>query len=154
MATSVVFDLLDAFLEQLPPLVPTTCQVIEAGDPRGDDSDWLFVGAGDPDNEGLDTAVLATQTPGPFGTNRPRDERGNIMFVVDVTDGDGSMTLARAKVKAITAVVENLCRTNPTLGIGVNVDLGYGAGYELKQNHSTAGARVVFSFSISYWARI
>lgn len=67
--------------------------------------------------------------------------------------GTAAQKVARDAAYAMTTVVENLMRSNNTLGVTTVLWTGFG-GEELVQNQDENGARAWVSFTISFRARI
>jgi hypothetical protein len=166
--TSVVPDLIDAIVAAMDAAVAAA----KISDPNGiladlnvidgpqldtGDQDSLQVGVSDPDSTDLTTAATGSETPGPFSTNHPRDERGEIYLTATSWGGDsdevGTKT-ARDRVYAIAGAVATIARTNPSWGVSGLLWTGYGSNHGLRQSQDNNGARAVLNFRISYRARI
>jgi hypothetical protein len=122
----------------------------------GSTADFLMVGAEDPDTNGSSLAASTEETPGPYGTSRPRDEVGEIVLVALSWNGDMDQKAARDAVYATAATVATLCRTSPGTGLGVSGVLwtGYGSRTELAQNQTDQAAVAQLTFRVSFRARI
>lgn len=151
MTYSVVPGLIDALVAQATTALPNV--YVSDGYPLVRDSgDFLLVGADD-----IDPAVnsaTAQESPGPFGTNRPRDEAGEISLVAYSVSGDEDPKAARDAVYACAQAVASLCRSTPTLGVTSVLWTGYGSSSTLRQEQTSAGAQATLSFSISFRARL
>lgn len=159
MATSVVPDLLDALVFQCATALPgvnvyDALASTGASDSTGNTGDSLFVGVDDIDSDGSVLSVSTSETPGPFGTNRPRDEVGEVVLVAESWSGDKDQQAARVGAYAIQAAVANLCRTSPNLGVSHLLWTGYGSSTEFRQDQTDSGAVARLTFRISFRARI
>lgn len=162
MATSVVPALIDALVAQAQAALPNLLVLDgfgmppSAADNTGSAGDCLMVGAESPDDTGLSLAASTDESPGPFGTNRPRDESGEITMVALSWNGDKDTKAARDAVYATAAAVANLCRTstNGNLGVTGVWQLGYGSRSELAQDQTDQAAVAQLTFRISFRARI
>jgi len=166
--TSVVPDLIDAIVTTMQAAVaaavisdPTGILAdlcVEDG-PQLDtgDQDSLQVGVSDPESTDLVTAATGSEKPGPFGTNHPRDEIGEIFLVAQAWNGDSDGTAtkqARDHVYAIAGAVAMVARSNPSWGVSGVLWTGYGSNSLLRQSQDDNGARASLTFRISYRARI
>lgn len=114
---------------------------------------WLSIGwAGTPDRtteageSGQSTATLG---------NRGRDERGVIRCRAIAQTGDRATEDAEAEVNTILASLEDLLRTNPTLGLDQAWMRSAEMGSDMRfAPRFTAGFVLVCDFSITYRARI
>lgn len=114
---------------------------------------WLAVGwSGDPDavEDGGDTG----QRIAALG-NRSRDEVGSVRCRVVSQSGDRLMKPVRDAAFAEVAVVEQLLRTNPTLGLnqGWMSHAEVGEQWRWRQEYK-AGAVVTIDFPVLFKARI
>ena len=153
MATSVVFALLDAVYDKLAAELQDV-HVVDGPTLSQENGDFVMVGVDDPDKDGS-SAADGNQVPGPFGTNRPRDDDGEIVCAIAVLNGDTDVRTARRRVAALSAQIEAIARTDPTWG-GVTGLLwtGYGSSYQFTQAQDDDGAFALLVFRISYRARI
>lgn len=154
MATSVVPALIDALVTQCTTALTGVANVYDGTGVTDQPGDWLMVGVEDPDTDAESTAATTFEAPGPFGTNRPRDETGEVVLLAHSWNGDGNAKTARDAVYAVAAAVANLCRTTPALGVSGVLWTGYGATTQLVQNQDSNGARAYLVFRISFRARI
>lgn len=155
MATSVEPGLVDAMVALAAAALPATTKVSDGPDVSNEPGDFLMVGVDDPDaGTTMFVSAVTSQKPGPFGLNRPRDEFGEIICAAQSWNGDGNAKTARDAVYAITAALENLCRTNPSLGVPGVLWTGYGSASQLRQGQTPAGARADLIFRISFRARL
>lgn len=162
MATSVVPDLIDALVGLATASLPDLTVLDSFGaapgqDDTGTTGDFLMIGAEDPDDTGLSVAVTTEETPGPFGTNRPRDEVGEVVLVALSWNGDMDQKAARDAVYSTAAAIADLCRTDqnvPHLNVTGLLWTGYGSRSELKQNQSDQAAIAQLTFRLSFRARI
>jgi hypothetical protein len=156
MGTSTVPALIDA-LTSAADLALSDTNVFDGPGSCDDPGDYLMVGVDDPFN--VTSAVLSAsveQVAGPSGTNRPRDESGTLWCSALSWNGDADQKVARDRVYAIQAAVENILRANPSLNIAAG-GLFYaelGVGGSLKQDQGTDGAMAILAFPISFRARI
>jgi hypothetical protein len=117
---------------------------------------WLAIGwSGEP---GLpEDAADAEQTIGPIGNAvRARDERGEIPCRAVCQTGDrAAPKRARDAAFAEMAVMEDITRTNPTLGLDPSwMRLSYVTGrYSLRQEND-AGSKCTLDFIVGFRTRI
>jgi len=117
---------------------------------------WLAVGwSGEPDAP--EDAADAEQTIGPIGNAaRARDERGEIPCRAVCQTGDrAAPKLARDAVFTEMAVLEAICRTNPTLGLDPSW-MRYASvtgRYSLRQEND-AGSKCTLDFTVGFRTRI
>ena len=163
MATSVVPGLIDALVSQAGTALNGLLVLDGFGTPpdsapdTGSTADFLMVGAEDPNDTGASLAASTEEVPGPFGTNRPRDEVGEIVLVALSWNGDMDQKAARDAVYASAAAVADLCRLDrntPHLGVTGLLWTGYGSRSELHQNQTDQAAIAQLTFRISFRARL
>lgn len=156
MASSTVYALIDALVAQARTALPNV--TVHDGFGISDDpGDFLMIGVDDPDTPNATTSASMRQEPGPLGTNRPRDETGEITCVALSWNGDADPSAARAGCKAITDGMETLVRAvggSPSLGVSGVLWLGYGTTVDLLQDQSEAGAQALVIFKIAFRSRI
>lgn len=155
MAVSVLPDLITQLVAQCDAAL-STVQVYDGVGISEDPGDFLMIGVDDPDSDGLAASGQARQTPGPLGTNRPRDEIGTVTCAALSWNGDSDPAAARTALKATTTAVENLLRSSPNLGGTVTGLLwtGFGEQARLIQAQDTHGAMALLIFDIAFRARI
>jgi hypothetical protein len=152
MSTSVVFDLVDALVSRLTPLLEVN--VFDGYGITDDPGDYLMIGVEDPDSDRATSAESKQEWAG-LGA-RSRYEEGTITCIAMSWNGDGDLSAARAACKATTVAVEDHLRDDPNLGgdvTGLNWT-GYGTRTELIQLQATDGACVMCVFDISFKARL
>ena len=154
MGTTVVFDLVDRlveiFREQL-----SEVNVYDGTGNSDDPGDYLMVGVSDPDND-RPQIVESRQSWAGLGA-RARDEEGAVACVALSWNGkpEGAAE-ARAKVKAITEKVEQVLRSDPSLG-GTVPGLqwtGYGSNASADLVEADDGTALLWRFEIAFKARI
>ena len=155
MGVSVLLDLLTQLVAQCDAAL-SAVQVYDGVGISEDPGDFLMIGVDDPDSDGMADSGRARQSPGPMGTNRPRDEFGTVTCAALSWNGDGDLAAARAGVKATTTAVENLLRTSPNLSGAVTGLLwtGYGEQARVIQAQDDHGAMAMLIFDIAFRARI
>lgn len=152
MATSVVFDLVDALVSQLGAVL--SVNVFDGYGITDDPGDYLMVGVDDPDSDRA-TSSEGRQDWAGLGA-KARNEEGTVTCIAMSWNGDSDLKAARAAAKATTAAVENHLRSDPNLG-GTVPGLqwtGYGTRTELIQLQAEDGAYVMCVFDVAFTARI
>lgn len=157
MATTVVFALVDALVEQLRIELPGV-QVYDGFGLSGDPGDFLMVGVEDPDAQASATAAESEQTWAGLGA-KARDETGSVTCAAlswNGNAGDDGQQEARAGAKAITDAIENHLRADPNLGGTVPglMWTGFGTRFRLVQDQTDTGAMALAVFEIAFKARI
>ncbi len=115
----------------------------------------LMIGVEDPDLPGMETAASSEQAPATMGTNRDRDERGEIMCAADCFRGDADQRLVRRTAFAIVAVFERMLRADPTASvIAAGLVTASVGSHQLLQDQNPDGARALVVFRINFRARI
>ena len=72
---------------------------------------------GDPDDGGWSAAGTTSQDFGPMGTNRPRDESGEVVVRIVAQTGDMPPATARSAAQTMLGDLETVLRAAPTLGL-------------------------------------
>lgn len=123
------------------------------GEVTDDPGDWLFVGIGDPDDEGFAKAAETRHAWAGLG-NHARNQEGDIWCVAQASSGD-SMKAARDAAFAIVAAVETFLRADPTLG-GVLTPgwARHGTSEDLEQLASDQGWFARVPFQIYFQSRL
>lgn len=153
MATSIVFDLIDALVDVLTEAL-TDIQVYDGTGISADPGDYLMIGVSDPD-ESQPQAFESRQEWAGIGA-RARNEEGTINCAALSWNGDADAKLARAGVKRVTSAVEDALRDDPNLG-GAVPGLqwtGYGTDGRADLIEATDGTALLWRFDIQYKARI
>jgi hypothetical protein len=153
VSTSVVPALIDALVTQCTSAL-TGVTVTDGYGVSGNTGDFLMIGVDDPESEGAANSADVQQTPGPFGTNRPRDEQGEIACIASSWAGGTNQKTVRDAAYAITSGVENLLRSSPSLGVSGCLWTGFGASSQLLQQQFKDGSSASVVFRISFRARI
>lgn len=129
--------------------------VVDGWKPSTEYGDFLMIGATDPFSTQPFTAAESSQEPGPMGTNRARNESGSVFCVALSGNSDDDIEAARETAFDITAQVESLIRSAPSLGIAAGglfvADFGGVTG--LEQTRSD-GAEALVQFSVAFRARL
>lgn len=159
MGRSRIPDLIDALVARLPALMPAGVSVYDGSGVTANPGDFVMVGIGDPTGAGVGTSATASQTVGPFSTQRKRDETGSLWIVAYSSNGDGSdagQKVARDLAFSYMGAVEDLLRSDPNLGIASGGDFvaQMGDSIDYDQNQTPNGADAVLIFNVAYFARI
>lgn len=158
MTTSRVPDLIDAlYTRATAALVANTAvQVLDGYGTDENPGDCLMIGVEDPAS--LETAFSgsSSQTPGPFSTNRKRDENGSVTCAAYSWNGNADQKQARDAAYSYVAAVENLLRSDPNLGIASGGDFvaQMGDTQRFSQNQTADGADALVVFNVMFFARI
>lgn len=154
MGTSAVPALIDAVIAGARAALPNI-RVYDGAGNSDDPGDFLMVGVEDPTSHGGE-AASSSQVPGPFGTNRPRDENGILWCAAYSWNGDGDQKQARDNVYAYMAAIENLLRTTPNLGIaaGGMFVAQMGDTQRFLQGPIPQGVEAALIFNLAFFARI
>lgn len=159
MATSVIPDLIDALFTNATAAV-TTAQVLDGPGVTADPGNFLAIGA-----DSMDLSVAArratseTQAAATMGTNRSRDEVGDIYCVIFAWTGDGGSAgqkVARDAAFDVLAQVEDMLRTTPDQGLThvsyLVVELGSIDAFLQEQDEN--GSYAQLQISIHFRSRI
>lgn len=155
MATSAVPDVLAALVTQADAAISAASVYYGTG-VTDDPGNYLMIGVDDPDSTDASASADSSQTAGPMGTNRPRDELGTISCVAMSWNGDGDQKAAVESVFATTAALEDLLRADPTLAIPgyQSIVVDFGSDQRLQMNQDSDGAEAAVFFSVRFRARI
>ncbi|MCX6399233.1 MAG: hypothetical protein NTX33_04780 [Propionibacteriales bacterium] len=155
MSTSVIPAVIDALVAQAAAALPSV-NVFDGFGVVNDTGNYLMVGTDDPSQSVRSIAAQASQTTGPMGTSRPRDESGSIICAALAWNGNGNAKDARDAAFAVIAAVEALLRADPQLGLtgGPYLVAEMGDGFQLEQTQSDQGAEALVGFSVRFRARI
>lgn len=157
MATSAVFDLIDALVPALRTALPSVTVYDGWGNSDEAAGDFVMIGIEDADVEGAAFSADARQEWATAGSAGTRDETGEITCLAlswNGNSGEAGARQARASLKATTAAVENVLRANPSLGVDGVLWTGYGSSTQLTQDQSDGGAMALVVFRIAFRARI
>lgn len=149
---SVVPDLIDALVAQVPPYLAEGVIVQDGQPDTWEVGDWLYVGVTDPDSPTPTNGASATQE-WPLATATARNESGTLTCYALVIRGDGSVKDARDAVFAIAAGVMRLLRDDIRLGIPGMVRTSF-ESLDFDQGQTPDGALAVVTFRIAFAARI
>lgn len=153
MAGSAVFDLINALVDRLTLAMPSV--VVYDGYPDSEDLPQQFVVVGVPNPYDETAATSATtQQSWAHANNTARNEQGDVFCVASVTDGSNNARAARTGLQAIVGAVENLLRTDYSLGVPTLLWTSYGVSTDLIQDQTKQGASAQLTFSIFFRARI
>lgn len=163
MATSTISLLIDAIYDQ----TAAACAVNGSGfehvevidGPGGaEGGDSVQVGVSDPDTDDLTQSGSSAEVPGPYGTNRARNEQGMVWLTITSwsgNDDDPGMRATRERVEAIAGVVAGLCRTTGNFGVNHVLRVSYGTSSSLWQGRDDAfGVKVRLTVAVGFFARI
>lgn len=116
--------------------------------------DFLMVGVDDPDRTDAAYSASAEQQWA-HANHTARDERGTVTCAALSWNGDGDQKLARDRVYAVAAALEDILRADPTLGaVDGLLWTGFGQSMQLTQNQDGQGALALLVFDIAFRARI
>lgn len=157
MATSAIPDVIDALF--------TLCQtnltgvtVYDGYGSSSDPGDFLMIGVEDPNSANpANSADSRQQWANATGT--ARDEQGLVTCAAVSWNGDADQKAARTAAFATVAAVENLIRTDYTLGglsslLWCEIGGSTGTGMVLTQATNASGALAQVVFRVHYRARI
>ena len=156
MPTSAIPAVIDALVS----LSDTALSEVTVYDGYGiseDPGDFLMVGVEDPDSDDAASSSEASQSAATMGTSRTRDEVGSVTCVALSWNGDADQKRARDDVFATTAAIENLLRTNPTLGLVPTYQslvAQFGSDQRLMQSQTDASAEAAVIFTVAFRARL
>jgi hypothetical protein len=152
--TSVVPSTIDALVAQVVPYLPTGVRVFDGfGITEDAGVNVLMIGVDDADATNQAMSAEAFQKWANTGNLR-REEDGFITCAAVCWDGDAVMKAARDGAYAIVSAVEQLCRTNPTLGIAGMITTSFGGRAILSQNQAEQGSIAVVIFRVNFVARL
>lgn len=151
MATTVVPDLITALVAATTTALPDA-QVMDGDSVIETADDFVMIGVGDVDSEGRTTAATSRQEWA-NASYTAKDETGQILCAASSFNGDGSIPQARADTFALMLAIENLLRTNPSLGVDGLLWAHLG-DFDYDQWQSTTGAAGLLIFRIDFQARI
>lgn len=151
MATSVVPALIDALVSGARAAL-TDRIVYDGFGISNDPGEFLMVGVSD---DGPDASrAVSSHQEWANANHTARDEEGDITCMAVSWNGDADQKAARDGAYATKAAVENMCRTNPSLGLDNVLWTSAGTDENLEQNQDDAGALAILTFTIAYQARI
>jgi hypothetical protein len=155
MGTSVVPQLIDALVARTRAALPNI-EVFDGTGVSADPGDFVMIGVEDPDPASTGFSATASQTAGPLGSTKPRDQTGVLWCIAYSWTGDLDQKLARDTAYSYLAAVENLLRADPTLGIaaGGMFVAQMGDTEQLSQKPTKGGVDAALMFNISFFARI
>jgi hypothetical protein len=153
MATSIIPSLLDALVTECSAAL-TTVAVHDGYGVSGDVHDNLMIGVDDPFSDQAAPTAESQQSWANVGSGRSRDESGDVTCAAYATSGTTDQAAVRAAAFAITEAVENLLRTDPTVGLGDTVRTQFGTDQRFLQDQDEDGAWALIVFTIHFDARI
>lgn len=153
MATSAVYDVIDALLAEAPSRMPAKVQVLDGAAVTEGPGDFLMIGSNDPDSED-DMDAASSRQEWAHANHTARDEVGEVNLVALSWNGAGDQAQARHRVKAICAGLEDLLRETPTLGLPTLLWTSFGPSLDFKQAQGEAGAAAQATFTVLFQARI
>lgn len=157
MATSVIFDVIDALFTQASAALPDA--LVFDGFQLGDDPgpDILMIGVDDGQSTSAAATADSSQTQATAGTPRSRNETGSVNCWALSWTGNATPKEARDGVRAILAAVENILRADPQLGIprpnGQVLVIQIG-DVRLVQDQTDTGAEALLTFTVNFEARL
>lgn len=161
MATSVIPTLLDALVTQATAALPDRLVVDGFGVTSDYNPNVLMVGVDDPGQADSAQSSDSSQSMATTGTPRSRTQTGSVTLAALSWRGDVDQKAARDAAYATLAAVENLLRTDPTLGIAAPGRMTCQLGDErLSQNQYAAtddtagGVDALLIFTITFIARL
>lgn len=153
MATTALPALIDALVAAAKTALPNVLVYDGFGVDAEPGKKYLMVGVDDVDAKGASWAATSEQEWA-NANNTSRDEEGVVVCAALAWNGDSDPKAARDAAFAVVAAVENLCRTNPSLGVATLLWTSAGHRLQLTQDQGEAGAVAVVVFHIRYRARI
>lgn len=131
-----------------------SCRVVDGFDVSSDPGDVVYLGLRDIRDANAIVSGSFTQTVGPMGSTRPRDEDGTINGLVWAWNGDGDAAAARTAAFGYLASIESALRADPAIGVTafqrLVVQLSAGDVVEDKED----GANCALPITVTYSARI
>lgn len=149
---SVVPDLIDALVAQVPPYLAEGVIVQDGLPTTWDVGDFLYVGVTDPDSPTPTPAATSTQE-WPLATATGRNESGSLTCYAYVQRGSADAKEARDAAFAITAAVQDLLRGDVRLGVPGVIRTSF-ESLDFDQGQTPDGALAVVTFRIAFAARI
>jgi len=113
---------------------------------------YVFVGVGDPDDDGYDDSASGDQSWAWLG-HVQRDETFSVHCCVIAWNGDGDQKAARDEAFAIVGKVTDALQADPTLG-GVLLYAPGVKSYGLRQIQDGSGAATKLPFDVECRARL
>ena len=158
MATSAIPVLIDALVTQATAALTDRLVIDGFGVTDDANPNILMVGVDDPGAQTSAQSSETSQEAATLGTNRSRDQRGAITCAALSWTGDTSTSnqkAARDAVYATLAAVENILRTDPSLGVTGFPLLVCQLGDErLSQNQYEDGCDALLIFTVNFRARL
>lgn len=161
MGTSVIPALIDALVTQSTSALPDRLVVDGYGATSDYNPNVLMVGVDDPGESSSAQSSDADQEMATTGTPRSRTQTGSVTLAALSWRGDVDQKAARDAAYATQAVVENLVRADPTLGLATPGRMTCQMGNErLTQNQYAAtddtagGVDALLIFTVTFTARI
>lgn len=156
MATSAVPNVIGALVTLAAASLPNI--IVSDGYAITDSpGDFLMVGVEDPETVTLARSAQASQSAATLSSNRSRDETGTITLAALSWNGDDDLQAARTTAYGIVAAVENLLRSNPSLGLVPTfayMVAEMGQNMTLSQAQTDVGASVLVVFDIAFKTRL
>lgn len=150
MATSALPVVIDALLSLANSL--ETVNVFDGFGVSDDPGDYLMIGVDDPNAVDSANGASSQQSWQHVG-HQTRNEEGEIICAALSWNGDGDLKSARVSAFAITALLENALRADPTLG-GICLWTGYGTQTDYITSQGDTGAECLVVFRIMFKAYI
>lgn len=152
MAVTVLFDVIDAVLAQLPTVVRSDVLVTDCYPPEDYLGDFVAVGVEDPVSPDRADSADA-QMDWAHASGRSVDEVGSVRCVIGAYDGD-TIAAARDRVKVTLDAIDTHIRDQvPPIGLPRLVACRIGA-VRLYQQAADFGFVALLAFSLDYRARI
>jgi hypothetical protein len=155
MAVSIVPALIDAIVTQATAALSDVLVLDGFGVSDAPAPDLLMVGVDDGESTVAATSTAVSQTMATLGTARSRDQQGQVWCWAYSWNGNTDQKAARDSVYTTFEAVADLCRTDPTFGVGLPGRVVCQIGDEnLSQDQDESGAKALLIFSVNFTARI
>lgn len=152
MSTSAIPDVIDALVTACTSAL-TNISVYDGWGVSDDPGDFLMIGVDDPDANN-ETNSGSSQQDWANATGTKRNESGDISCAALSWNGDSDQKAARTAVFATTAAVEDVLRSDYTLGLPTLLWTSYGTSTQLTQSVNSTGAMALVVFKVHFEARI
>lgn len=155
MGHSAIPAVIDALVERATAALPNINVYDGFGIPGDLDEDALMIGVGDRSASAPANSAGSSQTMAVLGPDRSRDQTGSVTCVALSWNGDADQKAARDAAYAVVAAVEDLLRTDPTLGVAAPGRSVCQMGSEdLDQGQYEGGADALIIFTVEFAVRL
>lgn len=155
MGHSAIPAVIDALVERATAALPDINVYDGFGIPGDLDEDALMIGVDAPSSPGSANSAGSSQTMAVLGTDRARDQTGSVTCAALSWNGDADQKAARDAAYAVVAAVEDLLRTDPTLGVAAPGRSVCQMGSEtLTQSQYEGGTDALIIFTVDFAVRL